>query len=127
MQDPRDNLTPKQVVVLTALLGGRSVENAAKEAKINPATVHRWLNDSAFKEAQRLGRRELAEQALGTLQMVTRTAVAVVAEILTDRTKPASVRLRAAQIVIESTTKWLELQDIVQRLEALEQAHAKKL
>lgn len=127
MTDPRDNLTPKQVAVLTALLSGRSIEAAAKETKVGPTTIHRWLREPAFQEAQRAGRRELAEQALGQLQTVTRSAVGVIAEILTDRTKPATVRLRAAQIVIEATTKWLELQDFAARLESLERASEQKL
>lgn len=125
MQDSTYNLTPNQVKVLTALLAGRSVEASAKEAGVNPATVHRWLNDPAFQAAQRDGRRVLAQQALAALQSVTRTAVAVVVELMTDKGKPASVRLRAAQIIIEGTVKWIELDDLAARLAALEARYAK--
>lgn len=121
MQDSTDNLTPKQVKALSALLAGKSVEAAAKEAGTNPATLHRWLNQPDFQAAHRAGRRALAQQALASLQTAARAAVGVVAEIMLDKLKPASVRLRAAQIIIENTTKWLELDDIVTRLAALEE------
>lgn len=125
MQDSDNNLTPNQVKVLASLLAGRSVEAAAKEAGVNPATVHRWLNDPAFQAAQRDGRRLLAQQGLSLIQVATRTAVATVVELMSDKTKPPSVRLRAAQIIIESTVKWIELDDLATRLAALEGKHAK--
>jgi hypothetical protein len=126
MTDPRDNLTPKQVTALTALLAGLSIEAAAKEAKITAGTLHRWLGEPDFKAAQTAGRRDLAEQALSQLQLVTRAAVGVIAELLTDKMKPPSIRLRAAQIVIEATTKWLELEDFAARLEVLEEARGEQ-
>jgi hypothetical protein len=126
MQDSRDDLTPNQVAALAALLAGSSVRAAAKAARVDPATVHRWLNEPAFRAAQQAGRRELAQQSLAQLQGITEVAIGVVKELMTDKTKPASVRLRAAQIVIEATVKWLELEDMAARLTALEQAYAQK-
>jgi hypothetical protein len=120
MQDSSDNLTPNQVAALTALLAGRPVRAAAKAADVDPATVHRWLNDPAFRAAMQSGRRQLAQQALAQLQGITSSAIEVIRELMTDKTKPASVRLRAAQIVIEATVKWLELEDFDARLRALE-------
>lgn len=122
MQEPIDKLTPNQVAVVTALLAGRSVEAAAKAAKVNPSTVHRWLADTDFQAALRTGRRDLAQQALGVIQSATRAAVGVVVELMTDKGKPPSVRLRAAQIVLEASVKWLELDDLAARLAALEAA-----
>lgn len=120
MQDPIDNLTPNQVAALTELLGGKSVRAAAKAAGVDPATVHRWLHDPTFRAAQQSGRRQLTQQALSQLQSITETAIGVVKELMLDKGKPASVRLRAAQIVIEATVKWLELEDFEARLAALE-------
>jgi hypothetical protein len=120
MQDPFDNLTPNQVIALVELLGGKPVRTAAKAAGVDPATVHRWLNEPDFRAAQQAGRRQLTQQALSQLQSITETAIGVVKELMTDKGKPASVRLRAAQIVIEATVRWLELEDFESRLRALE-------
>jgi transposase len=126
MRDSRDNLAPKQVKALTALLAGHSVEAAAVAAGVGVATLHRWLNDPQFRAAQQAGRRELAQMALSQLQSITRGAVGVIAELIADRAKPPSVRLRAAQIVIEASAKWLELEDFEMRLAALEARDAQK-
>lgn len=125
MQDSTDKLTANQVTALTALLAGRSVRTAAKGAGVDPATVHRWLNEPDFRAAMQSGRRELASVALAQLQEITGIAVGVIKELMTDKERPSTVRLRAAQIVIEATMKWLELDDLAQRLAALEERHAK--
>lgn len=127
MQDPTDNLTPKQVKALTALLAGKSVEAAAKEAGVNPATLHRWLGEVAFKAAYHASRRELAQQGLGVLQAAVRAAVGTVVQIMQSTTAPAAIRLRAAQIIIESAVKWLELEDLDARLHALEEKYAQNV
>jgi len=118
MQDPHDNLTPKQVKTLTALLAGRTVEAAAKEVGVNPATVHRWLNDEAFKAARDAGQRELAEMGLSLLLSLVRNAVAVQAAHLQEHTR-VQIRQRASEFVIEHALKWIELEDLRDELERL--------
>ena len=86
--------------------------------------MHRWLNEPDFRAAQQAGRRQLTQQALAQLQSITETAIGVVKELMTDKGKPASVRLRAAQIVIEATVRWLELEDFEARLVELEERYA---
>lgn len=121
MSQSTDNLTPNQVTALSALLAGKSVQAAAKAASVTRETVHRWLHEPDFQAAHRAGRRELASVALAQLQGATDAAVKVIKEIMNDKTKPPSIRLRAAQIVIESAIKWLELEDMDARLRALEE------
>jgi hypothetical protein len=124
MHDSTDNLTPNQVSALAALLAGRTVRTAAKAAGVDPGTVHRWLHEPDFQAALTAGRRELAGVALAQIQGLTETAVSVIKDLMTDKRAPASVRLRAAQIIIESTLKWLELEDLDARLRALEERDA---
>jgi AcrR family transcriptional regulator len=123
MQDPTADPTPKQVKVLTALLAGRSVEAPAKEAGVNPATVHRWLKDEAFKAARDAGQRELAELGLSLLLSLVRRAVAVQLERLDDRTKP-QLQQRASEFVIDHGLKWIELESLEARLKDLEERYA---
>jgi len=118
MQDPRDDLTPKQVKTLTALLAGRSVEAAAKEVGVNPATVHRWLNEPSFKAARDAGQRELAELGLSLLLSLVRAAVGVQAEHLREHTR-MQIRQRASEFVIEHALKWIELEDMKARVDEL--------
>jgi len=121
MQDPRDSLTPKQVRALTALLAGRPIETTALEIGVNPSTVHRWLDEPAFKAALESGRRALAELGLGLLLSLVRNAVGVQAEHLSKPT-PESLRQRASEFVITHALEWIELHDLKARVEALEEA-----
>jgi len=109
--------------VLTALLGGQTVERAAADAKVNPATVHRWLNEQGFKAALDSGRRELAELGLGLLLALVRNAVAVQADHLKPGTRE-QLRQRASEFVIEHALEWIELSDLKARVEALEALYA---
>lgn len=118
MQD--STLTAKQHIALAALLGGATIEAAAQAAGVNAATVHRWLNLREFQNAQDEGRRHLAQLGLAQLQGLTATAVETVRSILDDRALPPAVRLRAAELVINSATKYLELVDLEQRISAIE-------
>jgi hypothetical protein len=125
MQDSADNLTPKQVKALTALLAGRTIEATAKDIGVNPATVHRWLGEPAFKAARDAGQRELAELGLSLLLSLVRNAVAVQAAHLQEQTR-VQIRQRASEFVIEHALKWIELEEIQRRLEALEAKYAEK-
>ena len=53
MQHVAAKLTPKQEKAITALLAQPTIEAAAASLGINPATVHRWLQEPAFVEAYR--------------------------------------------------------------------------
>lgn len=119
MQDS-NALTPQQHQVLVALLGGSPILRAAEAAEIDPSSVYRWLKLPAFQEALRDGRRLLAQQGLAQLQGLVADAVGVVRQILNDDTRTPTVRLRAAELVLNQTVKYLELEDLERRLRELE-------
>lgn len=118
MQD-LEQLTPKQQKAIAALLAGLSMEAAAQAASVNATTIYRWLDDPIFKAAHDTGRRQLAELAMSKLQGLADQAVDAIAGLMRDGT-PA-IKLRAALAILDNNTKWFELQDIVKRIEALEQ------
>ncbi len=118
MQDTAQ-LSSKQAHILALLLSGDSIEAAAGKMKVNPATVHRWLDDPTFATAYQQGRRQIVEQAMTSLQALADEAIGVVRSILTGSASD-TVKLRAALGVIDHNLKWLELKDLEQRLAALE-------
>ncbi len=115
-----EQLTPKQQKAIAALLAGQTMEAAAQAASVNATTIYRWLDDPIFKAAHDTGRRQLAELAMSKLQGLADTAVDVVSSLMQEGNPPA-IRLRAAMAILDNNTKWFELQDIVKRIEALEQ------
>jgi hypothetical protein len=117
MQD----LTPKQTIAVSVLLLGKSIEQAAQDASVDPATIHRWFRDSdAFNTALAEGRRAALHTAVNTLSYTSRKAAVVVDEILDNKRTPPSIRLRAALGILELLMKWAELQDFDARLKRLE-------
>jgi DNA-binding phage protein len=42
---PDNNLSPKQHLVLAAMLSGQTITAAAQAAEVNRTTVYRWLRD----------------------------------------------------------------------------------
>ena len=120
MQGTAPKLTPKQEKAITALLAQPTIE-AAASLGINPATVHRWLQDPTFAEAYRSARRDAVGQAVTRLQQVSGGAVAVLVQVMADKRAPASTRVTAAKTVLEFSFRAVELEDLAERIAALEQ------
>jgi AcrR family transcriptional regulator len=118
-------LTPKQITAVAALLGGKSIEQAAQEAEVGATTVHRWFRESdAFNAALAEGRRAALHTAVTTLSYTARSAAAVVLEIMQNKKTPPGIRLRAALGVLELLSSWAANEDIDERLRRLERLSA---
>ncbi len=122
MQD----LTPKKEKAIAALLSESSVTAAAKKAGIAERTLYGWLHDDAFSEAYRQARREVVGQAVARLQQLSSAAVYVLAQLMADKATPASVRMHAARSIIDFAIRAVELEDLQQRVEALEASVANR-
>ncbi len=121
MQDTGHNLTAKQEKAITALHAQPTIEAAAAALSINPATVHRWLQDPAFADAYRSARRDAVGQAVTRLQQVSGAAVGVLVQVMADKSNPAATRVNAAKTVLEFSFRAVELEDLAERIAALEQ------
>lgn len=114
----------KQEEAIAALLSQRSVEDAARVAGIGTRTLLRWLKLPEFQSAYRQARRDAFGQAVARLQQATSAAAATLLKIMVDPSTPASVRVRAADSVFNHSAKAIEIEDIEERVAALEQAAA---
>lgn len=120
MNEHADKLSGKQVLALVSLMGGSSIEAAARAAGVDERTVYRWLKDENFSGEYRGRRRQAVEQAMMRLQKAADQAVATMLDIMQDPLAPAGVRLKAAETVYQAALKWVEVEDIAARIEALE-------
>ncbi len=112
--------TANREKVLSALLESATISEAAIKCGLNEKTVRRYLADAEFQTEFRAARRVVFEQNIIRLQSLHAGAVDTLERNLTCEN--ASVEVRAAQIVIESTRKDFETLDVLSRLEALENA-----
>lgn len=80
---PDTTITPQQQKALSALLAGESVTSAAKTARVNRTTVHRWLGgDQNFQAAWNRGRAELHDATQARLSHLATQAVSVLEDAL---------------------------------------------
>ena len=75
----------------------------------------------AFKEAQRKLMRELMATVTGRLQYEATASVNVLAELRDNPETPPYTRVEASKILLEMAYKTYELDDVLQRIEQLEE------
>ncbi len=126
MSQPTDNLSAQQSKAITALLTCSSITQAADEVGVTPRTLFRWLGDPTFDAAYKAAKRETVGQAIARLQQLSGAAVVVLGQVMADRRAPASSRVAAASKILDTAIKVVELEQIEQRLAALEEAYANK-
>jgi DNA-binding MurR/RpiR family transcriptional regulator len=116
----------KQERAISALLQAPSLKEAAKEAGISEATLHRWLKDNAFKEAYRAAKREVVNHAICRLQRSSGQAVKTLEDVMRDGESPATSRVSAAKIILEMALKGVEVEDLEKRIEVLERKYEER-
>jgi hypothetical protein len=107
---------------IAALLTHRNVEEAASAVQISTKTLLRWMKDPVFDRAFRAARRATFSQSVARLQQAAPAAVTTLLKTLVDANAPASVRVRAAECIMNHSIKAIELEDIEARLSELESA-----
>jgi hypothetical protein len=114
----------KMDAAVIALITQRNQEEAARVAGIGIATLVRWQKEPEFQKAYREARRAVHQQSVARLQQATGAAVTTLLKVLVDPSTPASVKVRAADSVLDHSAKSIELEDIEARVAELEQAAA---
>jgi hypothetical protein len=114
-------LGSKQEAAIHALLTQRNTEEAARAAGISKRTLIRWQKIPEFQAAHLEARRASISQGDARLQHGYGAAVSTLFKTMTDSNSPASVRLRAAKIVMDRGKQSIETEDLGARVTALEQ------
>ena len=121
MKGHGEKLSRTQERAIAALLQCPTMTEAATAAGISEATLWRWLRLPAFQEEYRAARRQAVQQAVTAVQRITSTAVATLEGIMNDATAPPASRVTAARVVLDTALKAVELEDLEQRIAALEE------
>lgn len=109
-------------VYIVALLEHPTLQKAAAAVGISDVTLWRCMKQPEFAEAYRKARKEAFSQSVGRLQHASNAAVGTLLRVMTDKEAPASSRVRAAEVVLSTAFKGIELDDIEARVAQLEQA-----
>jgi hypothetical protein len=118
----QQKLGSKQEAAVLALLASRSVEDAARTAGVTPRTLYRWMKEPAFNAAYRVAKRDAYGQAIARLHQMASAAVSTLAKVMVDPGTPPATKVRAADSILNHTTKAIEIEDIDARVTELERA-----
>jgi transposase-like protein len=122
MAGRKSMLGRKQEDAIAALLTQRNIEEAAKAAGISARTLLRWLKLPEFQTAYREVRRTAYSQAVAKLQQGATAAATTLLKVMLDQGTSASVKVRAAECVMNYSSKAIEIEDVEFRVSALERA-----
>jgi len=112
----------KKEEAVAALLSHRNLEEAARATGVVPNTLLRWMKEPEFDAAYREARRAAFGQAVARLQQGASAAATTLLKTMIELNTPASVRVRAAECVLNHAMKAIEIEDIEARLSELERA-----
>jgi hypothetical protein len=112
----------KQEEAIAALLTQRNVDEAAKSIGVTQQMLLRWMQIPEFDAAYRKARRAAFSQSTARLQQATSAAVSTLLKMMVDTNAPPSVRVRAADSVLDHAKQAIEIEDVEVRVAALEQA-----
>ena len=117
-----EKLSRKQEAALSALLTQPTIAEAAAQVSVNESTLRRWLKDRGFQAAYREARRQVVQHTIIQVQLASGEAVETLRTIMNNPEASSSVRLNAAKAILVLVIKTVEIDDMEDRLHALEQA-----
>ena len=107
---------------IAALLTARNVEEAAKSVGVATKTLLRWMKEPEFQKAYREARRTAYSHAVAKLQQGATAAATTLLKVMVDPSTPSSVRIRAAECIMNHSSKAIEIEDVEARVAELERA-----
>jgi AcrR family transcriptional regulator len=118
------DLHRRKLQLVQALASGLSVAEAAERAGISPRTAYRYLRDEAVVQALQSIERELLQTLARRLATLAVRATEALEAALQDDGVPWSVRVRAADALLDHAEKLAYLARLEERLAELErEAH----
>lgn len=109
--------------VIIALLSEPTISSASKKLKIDQSTIFRMMQDPKFQEEYKNARKQLLENAMNRIQIVSGEAVETLRTIMLDESNPAGVRVNSAKAILEMSFRTFEMQDIIERIQRIEEAN----
>ena len=114
----------KREQAIAALLSHGTIEAAADAVGIAEVTLRRWMKDSGFRAEYLEARRLAMAQATSQLQQLSSAAANALKAVIEDTAAPHSARVAAARTVFDLGYRGVEIEDLAERIGALEQKAA---
>ena len=109
-------------IILSALIAAGSIRAAAKIADVSETTIRTRLNDDDFRQRYEQAKGAILTEACDALSARLTLAVDTLCEVLEDTKNAATVRVSAASEILRQGLRYIEVANILTRLEAIEKA-----
>lgn len=109
-------------IILSALIAAGSIRAAAKIAGVSETTIRTRLNDDDFRQRYEQAKGAILTEACDALSARLTLAVDTLCEVLEDTKNAATVRVSAASEILRQGLRYIEVANILTRLEAIEKA-----
>jgi hypothetical protein len=117
--DGESKLTNRQTKFLPVLLASSTYTDACRRGQVSRQTLYEWLRQPAFKAELGRQRDELVAQGFALLSQSVVKAVETLVGLLD--TGDGRLKRLAARDVLDQHVKFRELDDLTQRIEAIEE------
>ena len=109
-------------IILSALIAAGSIRAAAKIADVSETTIRTRLNDDDFRQRYEQAKGAILTEACDALSARLTLAVDTLCEVLEDTENAATVRVSAASEILRQGLRYIEVANILTRLDAIEKA-----
>ena len=109
-------------IILSALIAAGSIRAASKIANVSETTIRTRLNDDDFRQRYEQAKGAILTEACDALSARLTLAVDTLCEVLEDTKNAATVRVSAASEILRQGLRYIEVANILTRLEAIDKA-----
>lgn len=113
-------LTAQQEDAIVALLNEPTLARAAKAAGVGERSLQKWMKEPGFLARYRELRRQAFEQAVAMSQRYSVLAVQTLAQVMASPSAAPQSKVAAAVAMLRFGRDGIEIEDLEQRIEALE-------
>lgn len=107
--------------ILCALLNNGSVRAAAKALECNDSVIRDRLKDKLFSKTYKERKLEVLIAAADKMKSNISLAVDTLSAVMSDTENPPTVRVSASDSLLRHCLRYVEVTDIIKRIEALEE------
>jgi hypothetical protein len=115
-----DEISPRQLAAIGALLSCDSQIEAAEKVKVNPRTLRRWMGEDPFRRELGRQRSRLITDALNVLAAASNDAAAVLRSVANNGRSAPAPRVAAARAILDFAAGLDERSSLLERVEELE-------
>ena len=108
--------------ILAALVTCGSIRQAAKRAYCSESTVRNKLKDAEFLERYKATKQCFLAEACYAISARLTLAIDTLSDIVEDEKTPTTIKVSAADALLRHGLRYIEANNILVRLEKLEQA-----